>query len=196
MNTHEVALVLDLLGTNYGKPIDPELIGLWESQLSGVAVDVGVDAAENMIHVETYFPNLATYHRFVADELRARARMADSLPAGAGGPNPDCGFCSGTGWYGVDPVQLPNSATGEVVHYRQEKPCEGCNPRGFEAWQRYQGERRNRKQRRHRPDETFDYNPKAALEDARRELVRAGERAAAREVAEANERAMTARRSA
>ena len=196
MNTPEVALVLDMLATNYQKPIPPELIEIWEGQLGGVDVEVAVDAADNMIAVEVFFPTLAVFNKYVADEIRARARMRDSLPVGAGGPNPDCGFCSGTGWYGVDPVQLPNSATGEVTHYRQEKPCERCNPRGFEAWGRYCEERKNRRQRKVRPDETFDYNPKEALETARRELAQADERAKARAAAEANERASVARRSA
>lgn len=187
MNEVQIAGLLDRFGTAYRAEIPAEALELWHSHLKGVELDVAVDAAENIIGVEVYFPTVATFQKAVGDVIRYRAQHQDALPPGDNGPNRDCGWCSGTGSYEVDDFKVADAKTGEMISYRQERFCPACKPREAEAQERYREERRNRSVRSARkggPDELYEYNPKAVLAEARRELVLAGERAAARQAAE------------
>lgn len=169
MDRMEVAVLLDRLGTAYRTEVPEQALDVWADHLGGVAVDVAIDAVENIIGIETYFPTVARFQHEVAEVHRIRARERMSMPPAEGGPSRDCGICSGTKWYEVEPVQVVNQRTGEVTHDTQWKPCQRCAPVEHERWVRHQGERVKR-QKVKPPSEHYVSDISSLLADARRAL--------------------------
>lgn len=170
MNQIEVAGVLDRLGTAYQKPIPAELVEVWSDHLAGVAVDVAVDAVENVIGIETYFPTVAVVQREIAAVHRQRARERLESPPLGSGPSGDCQVCHGLVWYEVEPVQVVNQRTGEVTHDSQWKPCQFCDPGQHDAWRKANEDRAKRQARKAKRPEHYATNITDLLADARAAL--------------------------
>lgn len=170
MNQIEVAGVLDRLGTAYQKPIPAELVEVWCDHLGGVDVDVAIDAAENIIGIETFFPTLAALRNEIAAVHRQRARDALNAPPANGGPDRDCQLCHGLVWYEVEPILVANQRTGEVTHDSQWKPCHSCDPGQYDAWVRACDERSKRQARKAKRPESYTTNITELLAEARAAL--------------------------
>ena len=170
MNQIEVAGGLDRLGTAYRQQVPPELVEVWCDHLSGVDVDVAIDAAENIIGIETFFPTLAALRNEIAAVHRQRRRDALNAPPADGGPNRDCQLCHGLVWYEVEPILVVNQQTAEVTHDSQWKPCQFCDGAQYDAWMRANDERSKRQARKAKRPESYTTNITELLAEARAAL--------------------------
>lgn len=170
MNRVEVAMLLDRLGIAYSKPVPEEAVEVWFDHLAGVETDVAVDAVENVIGIETFFPTVAVVQHEIAAVHRQRARERLLAPPADGGPNRDCGICQGLVWYEVEPVRVVNQRTGEVTHDSQWKPCHLCDSGQYDAWVRANDERAKRNARKAKRPESYATNITELLADARASL--------------------------
>lgn len=170
MNRVEVAMLLDRLGIAYSKPVPEEAVEVWFDHLAGVETDVAVDAVENVIGIETFFPTVAVVQHEIAAVHRQRARDALNAPPAHGGPNRDCQLCHGLVWYEVEPILVANQRTGEVTHDSQWKPCQFCDGGQYDAWVKANDERSKRQARKAKRPETYATNITELLAEARAAL--------------------------
>lgn len=170
MNAVEVAMLLDRLGVAYRTEIPPEAVEVWTDHLAGVEVNVAVDAVENVIGIETFFPTVAVVQREIGAVQRRRARERLEAPPLGSGPSGDCQLCHGLVWYEVEPVQVVNQRTGEVTHDSQWKPCQFCDPGQYDAWRKANEDRSKRQARKAKRPEHYATNITDLLADARAAL--------------------------
>jgi hypothetical protein len=170
MITEETALVLDRLATAFRVEVPPEALEVWSDQLEGVAADVALDACENIIGIETYFPTVAIFKKEVSAVLRHRAREeALATSRGEGRAKADCGFCGGLRWYESAPLQIADQATGEIKVYEQWKPCPHCSPVEYRRWEEHNAEREAVE--RHRREDAGEFDLARVLAEAKRRLT-------------------------
>lgn len=155
--THEqLVRIMDRMAVATRTTVDPELVPVWWDHIGSVDVDVAADACEDWIDNDQsgWFPSVGIFQGYIASVLRRRERDQQAALHGLPAPRSDCERCHGQRWYqGGDLVRV-NKATGETFRYEMWKPCESCDPIGFDAWLRYRNDRAEAK--RQRPWETRD----------------------------------------
>lgn len=173
MNVIETGLVLDRLAIAFRVEVPPEALEVWSDHLRNVDPDVAMDAVENVIGTESYFPMVAVFQKEVAHVLRERAKDAEmDRITGRAGPSADCPTCQGVGWFETDPHVKANPQTGEVESiYEQWKPCSQCNPLGYSRWLEHREEIKAVSRYRRGSDEDLGFDPGAMAAQARAILV-------------------------
>lgn len=175
MNPVETALVLDRLGIAYRQEIPAEALEVWSSHLAEVPADVCMDAVENVIGLEAFFPTIARFKQEIGAVHRQRAvESQQAATRGESGPSRDCPTCSGMKWFPGPEQVKTNPDTGEVeARYETWKPCQRCAPIEFHRWLEWRAER-DAQDRFSRPGTSEDDQLRRALDEARRQLEGVG----------------------